>query len=48
LRGGQVAITAEEILAGGSIKHKINIPENILYPEGTHVQGQMIMKIQLS
>jgi len=30
-----VAITAEEILAGGSIKHKVNIPENILYPEGT-------------
>lgn len=30
-----MAITAEEILAGGSIKHRINIPENILYPEGT-------------
>lgn len=30
-----MAITAEEILAGGSIKHKVDIPESILYPEGT-------------
>lgn len=29
-----MTITAEEILAGGAIKHKVNIPEDILYPEG--------------
>lgn len=34
-----MTLTAEEILAGGSIKHKINIPENILYPEGTSLTG---------
>lgn len=30
-----MTLTAEELLAGGSITHNIEIPEDILYPEGT-------------
>lgn len=30
-----MTLTGEELLAGGSITHKIEIPEDILYPEGT-------------
>ncbi len=35
-----MTLIAEELLAGGSITHKIEIPEDILYPKGTSDKGK--------